>query len=277
MMATNTTIAATDKNFAGSIPKLYDTYAVPMIFEQYAKDLVHRLKTRSLSSVLEIAAGTGIVTRIMCEELSPQINIIATDLTQAMLDQAQQTGTRRPVHWQQADAIQLPFSEAQFDAVVCQFGAMFFSDKSKAYAEIHRVLKPGGIFLFNVWDSVEQNEFADVVTQALATVFPDNPPRFMARTPHGYYDLQLISDDLRKGGFAGTPTFDTVAKISQAPSAAIVAMTYCQGTPLRNEIEARDASRMEEATRTAETALIKRFGDGPVSAKIQAHIVSIER
>jgi len=273
----NTIIAASDKNFAGAIPKLYDTYLVPMLFEPYAQDLVYRLKSRMPARILEIAAGTGIVTRTMVNSLPDYISIVATDLNEAMLNQARQIGTRRQVQWQQADAMQLPFEDSQFDAVICQFGVMFFPDKAKAYAEVHRVLKRGGLFLFNVWDSVEQNDFAHVVTQALATVFPDNPPRFMARTPHGYHDHQLIADDLRQGGFSTTPSFEIISKISKADSAAMVAMAYCQGTPLRNEIEARDVSRMEEATRAAETALIEHFGDGPVSAKIQAHVVSIER
>jgi SAM-dependent methyltransferase len=261
----------------GAIPQLYDTYLVPMLFEPYAQDLVYRLKSRMPARILEIAAGTGVVTRTMVNSLPDYISIVATDLNEAMLNQARQIGTRRQVQWQQADAMQLPFEDSQFDAVICQFGVMFFPDKAKAYAEVHRVLKRGGLFLFNVWDSVEQNDFAHVVTQALATVFPDNPPRFMARTPHGYHDHQLIADDLRQGGFSTTPSFEIISKISKADSAAMVAMAYCQGTPLRNEIEARDASRMEEATRAAETALVKRFGDGPVSAKIQAHVVSIER
>jgi len=276
-MSINTTIAATDKSFAGAIPRLYDTYLVPMLFEPYAHDVVNRLKQRKLSRVLEIAAGTGVVTRAMINELPKDTEIVATDLNQAMLDQAQQIGTTRRVEWQQADAMQLPFEDSHFDAVICQFGAMFFPDKAKAYAEVHRVLKPGGLFLFNVWDRIEQNEFADVVTQELAIVFPDNPPRFMARTPHGYHDHQLIIDDLRKGGFTSPPSIDVVTKVSTADSAAVVAMAYCQGTPLRNEIETRDGSRIDEATRAAEAALIKRYGNGSVSARIQAILVSIER
>ena len=206
----------TDKVFAGSIPKLYDTYLVPLIFEPYAADLVNRLSSRSFSQVLEIAAGTGVVTRAMASALPESVSIVASDLNQAMLDQAAAAGTKRPVEWRQADAMKLPFENATFDAVVCQFGVMFFPEKAKAFSEVRRVLKPGGVFIFNVWDKIAENEFADTVTTALESLFPSDPPRFMARTPHGYHDQRAIERDLAEGGFRTAPKFDTVAARSRA-------------------------------------------------------------
>lgn len=132
-----------DKLFSGSIPKLYETYLVPLIFEPYAADLANRLAARPMTRLLEIAAGTGVVTRALTSVLPENVSIVATDLNQSMLDQAAAVGTRRPVEWQQADAMQLPFPDSSFDAVVCQFGAMFFPEKSKAFAEARRVLRPG--------------------------------------------------------------------------------------------------------------------------------------
>src|SRR5690348_11197979 len=157
----------TDKVFAGSIPKLYDTYLVPLIFEPYAADIAKRVKARPLARLLELAAGTGVVTRALASALPESASIVATDLNQGMLDQAKATGTKRPVEWRQADAMQLPFPDATFDAVVCQFGVMFFPDKAKAFAEARRMLRPGGVLLFNVWDRIEDNEFADVIMGAL--------------------------------------------------------------------------------------------------------------
>ena len=267
---------ATDKVFAGSIPKLYDTYLVPLIFEPYAADLIARLRSGRLSKVLEVAAGTGVVTRAMASGLPDGVSIVATDLNQAMLDHAATVGTKRAVEWRQADAMQLPFADEAFDAVVCQFGVMFFPDKPKAFAEARRVLKRGGVFLFNAWDRIEDNEFADTVTTALASVFPQDPPRFMARTPHGYHDRSAIERDLAAGGFSGSPRIDTVTARSKAASPRIPALAYCQGTPLRNEIEARDASRLGEATDVAAEAIARRFGPGAVDGKIQAHVVTIE-
>lgn len=271
------TTPESDKLFAGSIPKLYDTYLVPLLFEPYARDLVNRLKARSPSRVLETAAGTGVVTRAMAAELPAHVSIVATDLNQAMLDQAAAAGTKRPVEWRQADAMQLPFPEGTFNAVVCQFGVMFFPDKVKALAEARRVLKPGGVLVFNVWDGLADNEFAAAVTTAMESVFPGDSPRFLARTPYGYHDLLAVTRDLDGAGFLGPPEIATVAVQSRATSARIPAIAYCQGTPLRNEIEARDASRLGAATDAAEEAIAKRFGRGAVEAKIQAHVVSVIR
>ena len=268
--------ADTDKMFSGSISKLYETYLVPLIFEPYATDLVNRLVSRTLSGVLEIAAGTGVVTRALASVLPAHASIVATDLNQAMLDQASVVGTKRPVEWRQADAMQLPFADGTFDAVMCQFGVMFFPEKSKAFSEARRVLKPGGVFIFNVWDRIAENEFADTVTSALESVFPKDPPRFLARTPHGYYNRPTIERDLAIGGFTKSAQIATVATRSLAESPRVPAIAYCQGTPLRNEIEARDASRLGEATDIAAEAIAHRFGRGAVDGKIQAHIVTIE-
>ncbi|MDB5967647.1 MAG: SAM-dependent methyltransferase [Hydrocarboniphaga sp.] len=266
-----------DKVFSGSVPKIYEKYLVPLIFEPYATDLVSRLRSRSLARVLEVAAGTGVVTRALASVLDEAASIVATDLNQAMLDQASLVGVKRNVEWRQADAMQLPFSEGTFDAVVCQFGAMFFPDKPKAFSEALRVLRSGGVFIFNVWDRIEENEFADTVTSALASVFPDDPPRFMARTPHGYHDRATIEQDLAMAGFTRQARIATVAARSRAESPRVPAVAYCQGTPLRNEIEARDAGRLEEATDIATAALVQRFGSGAVDGKIQAHVIMIER
>lgn len=266
----------TDKVFTGSIPRLYETHLVPLIFEPYAADLAIRLASRSMTRVLEIAAGTGVATRSLASVLPDNVSIVATDLNQPMLDHAAAIGTKRPVDWRQADAMQLPFPDGQFDAVVCQFGVMFFPEKSKAFSEARRVLRSGGVFIFNVWDRIEENEFADTVTTALESLFPKDPPRFLARTPHGYYDHPTIQRDLANGGFTASLQTSTVAARSCASSSRDPAIAYCQGTPLRNEIEARDASRLGEATDIAAEAIAQRFGRGTVDGKIQAHIVSIE-
>ncbi|NVO07886.1 MAG: methyltransferase domain-containing protein, partial [Rhodoferax sp.] len=176
------------------------------------------------------------------------------------------------IAWRQADALQLPFQDAQFDVVCCQFGAMFFPNRVAGFAEARRVLKTGGRFVFSVWDRIEENAFADAVTQALATVFPNDPPLFMARTPHGYHATAQIRADLAHAGFADI-SIETCEKLSHASSASVAATAYCLGTPLRNEIEARDASLLALATDRAAEAIASRHGDGPVAGKIQAHVV----
>jgi SAM-dependent methyltransferase len=266
-----------DLEFAGSIPQLYEQHLVPLIFEPYADDLAARVASRQPSDVLEVAAGTGVVTRRLARLLPPSTVIIGTDLNQSMLEQASAIGTSRPVRWQQADAMQLPFPDGAFDLVVCQFGVMFFPDKAKAFAEARRVLRDRGLFIFSAWDRIEENEFAESITSTLAQVFPDDPPRFLARTPHGYHDPAVIKGDLVQGGFTAPPAWTTLAARSRAASPDIPAIAYCQGTPLRNEIEDRAPGRLDELAGLAADALASRFGNGIIDGKIQAHIVAVDR
>src|ERR1700742_2033518 len=197
-------MSAGDKIFAGSIPENYDRHMVPLIFESYARDISQRAAALSPKAVLEIAAGSGVVTRALAPGLSSDARYVVTDLNQPMLDYAatRQTPDSR-ISWRKADALTLPFEDAAFDVVCCQFGVMFFPDRLSGYREAKRVLKPGGHFLFSVWDRIEGNIFANDVTNALAEVFPSDPPRFLARTPHGYHDPGLIRSELEKAGFSG--------------------------------------------------------------------------
>ncbi|EGP07441.1 ubiquinone/menaquinone biosynthesis methyltransferase [Bradyrhizobiaceae bacterium SG-6C] len=263
-----------DTVFAGSVPENYDRYMVPLIFEPYAADLAQRVAALSPGAVLEVAAGTGVVTRALAPKLSPVARYVATDLNQPMLDYA---ASRQPpdsrITWRQADAMKLPFDDASFDVVCCQFGAMFFPDRPSAYREARRVLKPGGHFLFSAWDRIAENVFADDVINALAQMFPNDPPRFLARTPHGYHDTTLIRRDLESAGFSSI-AIETRAEQSRASSPRIPALAYCQGTLLRDEIQAREAGALEAATGRAEAAIASRHGSRAVSAKIQAHIIT---
>jgi ubiquinone/menaquinone biosynthesis C-methylase UbiE len=265
---------STDKLFAGSIPEIYQRFMVPLIFESYALDLAKRVAESAPQDVLETAAGTGVLTRALASRLPESTRITATDLNQPMLDYAaaQQSNDRR-IAWQQADALALPFPAQAFDIVACQFGAMFFPDKVQGYKEARRVLRSGGRFIFNVWDRISENEFADAVTEALAGVFPDDPPRFMARIPHGYHNVDRIREELTAAGFSSISA-DAVDGTSKAAAPRDAAIAYCQGTPLRNEIEARDASRMDHATATATQALARRFGNGPIAGRIRAFVIT---
>ena len=193
-----------------------------------------------------------------------------------MLDHAATLLVAANVAWRQADAQALPFADGSFDVVACQFGAMFFPDKRAAYAEARRVLGPGGRLVLTVWDRLERNEMAQVVSDAVAALFPADPPRFMARVPFGYHDVDSIVDELRAAGFAQV-TAETVERRSRAPSPRHPAIGFVQGSPLRTEIEARDPARLEEATAAAARALADRFGRGAVEAQIRAHVVAVRR
>ncbi len=266
-------MAAGDKAFAGAIPEIYDTYLVPLIFEVFAEDMATRVAQPGVREVLETAAGSGVVTRALAPRLPGDARYVVSDLNQPMIDRA--AGQQPPdgrIVWQCADALELPFAAASFDAVCCQFGAMFFPDKVAGYAEARRVLKPGGRFVFNVWDRIEDNLFADLATNAAASVFPDDPPRFLARIPHGYHNIDLIREELRQAGFSRIDIV-TLTKESRAPSPRHAAIAYCQGTPMRNEIEARDPGLLALTTDRATEAIAAVCGSGPVSGMIRGHVI----
>lgn len=266
-------MSATDKLFAGSIPEFYDTYMVPLIFEPYAFDLAQRIATAAPAHVLETAAGTGVVTRVLAPLLGERASYTVSDLNQPMLDRAAaRQGADARIVWRQADALRLPFEPESFDTVFCQFGVMFFPDRIAGYREALRVLKPRGRFLFNVWDRIEDNDFARIVTDAAGAIFPDDPPRFLARTPHGYHDVEQIEAELRKAGFAAIE-ITTLQHRSKAPDARTPAIAYCEGTPLRNEIEARDPDALKTVIDRAADAIAREHGEGPVSGRIQAHVI----
>ncbi len=270
------TSPAADRVFSGSVADVYDRYLVPLIFEPYAQHIASRVAKRDPRRVLEVAAGTGVATRALALALPSRTVIVATDLNQPMLDRALAVGTERPVEFRQADAQQLPFEDRAFDVVVCQFGVMFFPGKQLAFAEARRVLAPGGALLFSVWDRIEENEFADEVTAALADQFPEAPPAFLARTPHGYHQPDVIARDLGRGGFQERMAFETLTSRSRAASPEIPAIAYCLGTPLRDEIEARGAGSLARATRACADAIAGRFGSETVEGKIQACVIAAD-
>jgi ubiquinone/menaquinone biosynthesis C-methylase UbiE len=270
-------MAETDKVFAGNIPEFYDRYLVPLIFEPYARDLAVRVAADRPQRVLEVAAGTGVVTRALASKLSRSAQLIVTDLNQAMLDYAKsRMGQDERTEWKVADAQELPFEDESFDAVACQFGAMFFPEKVRAFKEALRVLRPNGCYYFSVWDKLSENQFAEVVTTALGEMFPSDPPLFLARTPHGHHDVDLLREYLKMAGFSAV-SVEAIEARSKAASPREPAIAYVQGTPLRNEVESRGSGRLEEATERATDAIAKRFGTGAVDGRIRAFVITARR
>ncbi|HXQ53395.1 MAG TPA: class I SAM-dependent methyltransferase [Stellaceae bacterium] len=265
---------ANDTAFSGSIPELYDSFLVPLIFAPYALDLAERIAAAGARDVLETAAGTGVLTRALAARLAPDARIVATDLNQAMLDIA---ASRQPpdnrIAWRQADAQSLPFADRSQDVVVCQFGVMFFPDRIKAYGEARRVLRPGGSFLFTVWDGLAENDFPRLVEETMAQRFSADPPRFLGRTPYAYHDAGTIRGELAAAGFTAI-SIEPRPETSPAPSPRHAAVAFCQGTPLRAEILARDPTGLDAATQQADDALERRFGSGAIEGRIKAYLIA---
>lgn len=192
---------ANDASFTGSIPEHYDRELGPVLFADFAADMARRVAAHHPARVLETAAGTGIVTRALRDALAPDAELTATDLNPPMLGLAQ--AKFRPgekVTFQPADAQALPFPHAQFDAVVCQFGIMFYPDRPLSYRETLRVLAPGGRYHFSTWDEHRYNPFAAIAHRLVGETFPQDPPQFY-RVPFSCHAIDPIKADLLEAGF----------------------------------------------------------------------------
>lgn len=263
-----------DKVFAGSIPDIYDQYLVPLIFEGFGADLARRIVAQPVREVLETAAGSGVVTRALAPLLPARARYCVTDLNPPMLERARaRQGRDDRITWQPADAQDLPFDDASFDAVACQFGVMFFPDRVAGYREARRVLRPGGRFVFNIWDQIGQNVFADLVTRVAATLLPDDPPQFLARTPHGHGQPDLIRSELAAAGFDHVE-IDTETRDSTASDPSYPAIAYARGTPMYGELARHGEAMVERVVEAATEEIRARFGDGPVSAGIKGFVIT---
>jgi len=265
-------MTATDTVFAGSIPAIYDRYMVPLVFEPYARLVAERAAKLKPRNILETAAGTGVVTEALHRAL-PDAEIVATDLNQPMLEEAARRIGSPIVRFQAADAQALPFADAVFDLVVCQFGIMFFPDKVRGNSEARRVLRPDGRYLLVIWNNIEKNLATMTAGRSVADLFPLQAGLFYERIPFRYHDRAQIEQDLLAAGFNDIE-FETVELRSQAPSARDAAIGLVQGTPMRSDIEQIDPNLVSRATDAAEEALRQFEGPDGFDAPMSAHLVT---
>jgi SAM-dependent methyltransferase len=263
-------------DFTGSIPTFYDHGLGPVFFTDFADDIARRTADSAPMRVLEIAAGTGIVTRRLRDLLPREAHLIATDLNPPMLEVARQKfHPDEAVEFQPADATALPFPDASFDAVVCQFGVMFFPDKDKGYREAHRVLVGGGRYLFSVWDSHRHNPIGRVITEILAGLFPHDPPQFY-QVPFSYHQLDPIKDSLAAAGF--TDLRIAVLSLSKiVPDVATFARALELGNPLVDQIRARGGVDPAQVIEELFEALPREFGTNPTRIPLQAIVWEVTR
>ena len=260
--------------FVGDIPENYDRYLGPVLFQPYAADLVARLD--SPENVLELACGTGIVTRQLRKRLTLGAKIVATDLNEAMLSYAKQKfESSETIEWKQADATDLPFADQSFDAVLCQFGVMFFPDKEQAAREVFRVLKPGGIFLFNVWDAIEENDLPHIAHTIISRFFDDNPPNFY-EIPFSFHDSEKIESVLAQAGFRNIEC-SIVSMTAEAASASELTRGLVHGNPVIAAIRERDESQIPEIENAIASQVAAQCGDAPVRARMRAVVCSAVR
>jgi len=261
---------STDVSFTGSVPDFYDRLLGPNIFIDYARDLAARAKAGSPRDILEMAAGTGIVSREIKSAI-PDARLTVTDLNQPMLDVAAakfQPG--EAIEFRAADAMAMPFGDESFDLIACQFGVMFFPDKIQSFKEARRLVKPGGHYIFNTWGEMAANPFAMVADQCAAGFFPDNPPGFY-KAPFGYPDPDLVCRDLKAAGWNDVE-FEMLTLRKKVEDWAGFARGLVFGNPLKSEIEARGGVDPEDVVASLEQALTSAFSTGDGCMQLQAGV-----
>jgi ubiquinone/menaquinone biosynthesis C-methylase UbiE len=269
MICDNKSMPIGNAAFVGSIPENYDRYLGPVLFDPYASDLVTRLNLPESASVLELACGTGIVTQRLRDRLGPAARLVATDLNQSMLDYAaRKLGPEAAVEWKQADATDLPFDDQSFDAVVCQFGMMFFPDKEQAMRETYRVLKPGGTFLFSVWDKIENNHLPHIAHKIISQFFEDNPPDFY-EVPFSFHDPKTIKSLVSAAGFRQIQV-SLLPLEAVSSSAEDAAKGLVHGNPVITAIRERDESSIPGIEAAVAAAVAAQCGNAPVRGRMQA-------
>ena len=262
--------------FVGSIPENYDRYLGPVLFEPYAKDLAERVNGPEDGSLLEVACGTGIVTRRLRERLSPRVKIVATDLNEAMIKfAARKFRADENIEWKPADALDLPFEDQTFDAVVCQFGLMFFPDKQQGVNEAFRVLKPNGRFIFSVWDDIEHVDLAKAAETVIKQFFPEYPPDFYD-IPFSFHEQDKLRLVLTTAGFREIE-IDVVPFPCVSASARDAAHGLIHGNPVISAINERDPAKAPEIEAALAEEIAAQFGAAPVAASMQAIVCSAVR
>lgn len=270
------TMADRDAAFVGSIPGNYDRYLGPIYFDQYADDLAQRLPVKPGMRVLETACGTGILTERLVGRLAGQGTLVATDLNEPMIEHARRKGfAGAGLEWRQADATKLPFGDGSFDAVLCEFGLMFFPDKPAGLREAFRVLEPGGRYLVSVWDSIAYNTIGRITHETIASFFPSDPPQFYL-VPFSLHDTALIRGWLEGVGFRDVECH-AVDKQGSSPTAADAATGLIEGNPVYNAIMQRSPEALGRIEAALARNLVVAFGDRPMRCPLRAFVFTATR
>lgn len=153
---------------SGTPAEIYERHMVPAIFSRWAPDLLQAARVQTGERVLDVACGTGAVTRLLAERVGLTGNVVSLDINPGMLAVARRTVLGPNIEWLESSALDMPLPDATFDAVVCQQGLQFFPDRPAALSEMRRVLKPGGRLALACWRSIEHTPGYLALEQALA-------------------------------------------------------------------------------------------------------------
>ena len=262
--------------FSGSVPANYEKYLGPALFEPYALDIINRVKNKRFSTVLELACGTGRVTRHLLKLIPENGQLVASDINPDMVEIGKTVVTYDSVLWLVADAQQLPFKEESFDLVVCQFGIMFCPDKEKAVEEAYRVLTPKGSFVFNVWDDMIYNPSSALIKKVVDEIMGDQSPDFLKKGPYSFYNKEEIKRLLQEAGF-NSIKLEVVPKIGHYDSANDIIKGFVDGSPLASYLTELDAERSKKIRDQLFVELSAAFGEENLSVPMQAIVVEASK
>ncbi|MEO5682800.1 MAG: methyltransferase domain-containing protein [Chitinophagaceae bacterium] len=258
-------------NLPGDSPAFYDQFFGPLFFEPYAIEVAKRINPALTGIALEIAAGTGRVTRHIRERIAAPAKLIASDISENMLGVAKKKLSHLDIKWQHINAEQLPFNDNSVDLVVCCFGYMFVSDKPKALAEAYRVLTPGSMLLFTTWDRLEQNAISYIST-SIAKEYVQEPLSASNNLATSMSDETIIQSLLQDAGFSKI-SIEKVVQVSVSPTAKEAAYGLIKGGPYYKQSKKDNPALIEEITIKVEKELAEKFGTAPMVAPISAVII----
>lgn len=261
-------------SFAGTVPANYEKYLGPFLFEPYALDMAGRLQDKQYPAILEIACGTGRVTNHLSTSVQHD-TLTATDLNPDMIEVAKKIVPNPAIRWMTADAVALPFDDHSFDAVVCQFGIMFFPDKLKGLQEMHRVLKAGGKLIFNTWDKLENLPAVHLGRKVIDSFFETDPPEFY-NIPFSMHDDNELKALMQDAKFKNIK-ISLVIKEGVSASAADLARGMVEGSPMYVSIIEKNPALVEPMKEQVEKVVGEKFGHKPLKCHLQAWVCEGEK
>lgn len=265
----NATLRNKIDSYSGTIPEYYDQYLDSLLLKPYAIKMAGEIEKLGPESILELSAGTGILTEALIDQMPVTTKMLVTDINPEMMDLAKsKLWSYQNISWQLADAMNLPYSDNTFDAVLSQFGVMFYQNRHQVYRKIKEILKPGGTFIFNTWGSIHDNSIIELTERVLKRVFPFDTPNFL-HIPFGYHRYEQIIPDLSIAGFS-TFTINTVKQTGYATSAVEAATGLLQGTPLCTEIIERDPERLHLVIEELSKSIEKHYGKYDINVPLLA-------
>ncbi len=253
----------TQNFFTGSVPRNYDNFMGPILLNSYAADLVNRVKGTGKIKVLELAAGTGRVTKPLLAAL-PDAQILATDISEDMMDIAKESIISENLNWQNVNMMEIPFADNEFDLIICQFGLMFVPNKPKALTEMYRVLKPGGQLLFNTWGNLDLNPVWQISFNLFRETFGELP-MLKENGPFGLPAVEPVIELMAVANFTNI-TGTEVHKMTEVASASTVANGFLMTQPMLKDKPDVFAAMYQKL----QQALLEKLGDNPLRSPLLA-------